>query len=85
MYPGVNLGDVTFYTTSVFPYQTPVEAEVKGGKVVAVKVTPAARAKDLVYPNWVAYDLIYFSYPQMDSTQYAKWYDDPVFPLVYFR
>lgn len=34
------------------PYQTTVEAVVKGGKVMAVKVTPAARAKDVIYPNW---------------------------------
>ena len=34
------------------PYQTTVEAVVKGGKVISVKVSPAARVKDLVYPNW---------------------------------
>ncbi|WP_326980854.1 DUF5703 domain-containing protein [Chitinophaga sancti] len=34
------------------PYQTTVEAVVKGGKVLSLKVRPAARAKDVIYPNW---------------------------------
>ncbi len=33
------------------PYQTTVEAVVKGGKVISLKVTPAAREKDVIYPN----------------------------------
>lgn len=34
------------------PYQTTVEAAVKNGRVVSVKVTPEERAKDVIYPEW---------------------------------
>lgn len=33
------------------PYQTTVEAVVKGGKVVSLKVTPKEREKDVIYPG----------------------------------
>ncbi|RFM36540.1 DUF5703 domain-containing protein [Chitinophaga silvisoli] len=33
------------------PYETTVEGVVKGGKLISLKVHPAARAKDVIYPN----------------------------------